>query len=534
MALAAVADSETMISSTSPGQSSVRCRHMQLTAQRSAAARAGPRACMHVGLRTEPAGGWQCSIFSRQAMAAAAVALLLRIPAVVTASATLVFSPPAVVSAPVPCATAAGVGCGFVQNASCKCPTFPLAAGGVDGFYGLDATATRMMGVYDSHGLAGNRLTYTSDGGQTWRIKGFGSPDVFAWNLAPVHANNGSRMGRRSFGGISVGGFNDWHVGSKTDRSWSDKQSATFTFDAAGELQMAATGPVTIGPLPQPVNNTNAKGAPFSPQFYGGPIELRDGSLLGTIGLFWSKGDPLSPTWAGPQHRMSVVAIRSTDGAFNWHFAGVVANASGPGGYPNSTFGLSENDLALLADNKTLLCVIRMDGDAGCASKSYRNFGATYSRDSGATWSRAVPIAGAGCARPKLLKLAGGPLVLSGGRLCIENTDDISIWVNEDGMAGAATGGPGSWQKHSVSFWHNAMWAGPTIGKDPNSSFTYNLLFDAEVNNSNAFGTLGYTSLIPAGPREFVIIYQKFYSPHFWPPWPQATFQMRVSLSSNK
>ena len=109
---------ETMISSTSssPGQSSVRCRHMQLTAQRSAAARAGPRACMHVGLRTEPAGGWQCSIFSRQAMAAAAVALLLRIPAVVTASATLVFSPPAVVSAPVPCATAAGVGCGSVRS----------------------------------------------------------------------------------------------------------------------------------------------------------------------------------------------------------------------------------------------------------------------------------------------------------------------------------------------------------------------------------------------------------------------------------
>jgi hypothetical protein len=41
---------------------------------------------------------------------------------------------------------------------------------------------------------------------------------------------------------------------------------------------------------------------------------------------------------------------------------------------------------------------------------------------------------------------------------------------------------------------HVCTHVGPTIGKDPNSSFTYSLLFDAaEVNNSNAFGTLGYT-----------------------------------------
>ena len=107
-------------------------------------------------------------------------------------------------------------------------------------------------------------------------------------------------------------------------------------------------------------------------------------------------------------------------------------------------------------------------------------------------------------------------------------TDDISIWINEDGMAGAATNGPGTWVKHSVSYWHNAKWEGPTTGSS--NGGTYNLLFDAQINNSNAFATLAYTSLIPAGEREFVLIYRKFFSPHFWPPWPQATFMMRISV----
>jgi hypothetical protein len=134
---------------------------------------------------------------------------------------------------------------------------------------------------------------------------------------------------------------------------------------------MDLTGPVTVGPLPRAVNNTNGpKNGPTAPQFYGGPIELPDGSLLGTVGIYWSKDDPLSPTPDGPLHRVSVVAIRSID-RFTWQFAGVVANASGDGGYPNSTFGPTENDLALLADGKTLICVMRMDGDSNCATKSY-------------------------------------------------------------------------------------------------------------------------------------------------------------------
>ena len=53
----------------------------------------------------------------------------------------------------------------------------------------------------------------------------------------------------------------------------------------------------------------------------------------------WS-GEPLVPTPDGLYHRMSVVAIRSADGASSWQYVGTVANASQ---YPTSAFGPDEN-----------------------------------------------------------------------------------------------------------------------------------------------------------------------------------------------
>eukprot|EP01047_Picozoa_sp_COSAG01_P051238 COSAG01_NODE_5262_length_4376_cov_8.338321_2_plen_136_part_00 len=120
--------------------------------------------------------------------------------------------------------------------------------------------------------------------------------------------------------------------------------------------------------------------------------------------------------------------------------------------------------------------------------------------------------------------------ILSGARLCVEHTDDISIWVNADGMAGAVTGGPGTWTRHSVSYWHNKQWIGPVRGGCASCNYSY--LFDAQINNSNAFATSGFTSLLRAGPSAFVLVYQKYFSPTFWPPFPQSTFLMRVGVSS--
>jgi hypothetical protein len=442
-------------------------------------------------------------------------------------SVSLSFSSPRIVSPPVQCYDASQKQpCGYRQNSTCRCPELPAAA---DSFYGLSANATHMLGVYSEREQGITEITYTSDSGSSWKRKEFSGPlAAFAWNLFPVEGG----AGRRTFGGISRGSYRNESLGSVTSRSWTGRQSATYSFDASGELQMQATGPVTVGPLPHPVNNTNGVAdTPIAPQFYGGPIALHDGSLLGTVGVYWSRDNPLKPTADGPEHRMSIVAIRSTNSGDSWQFAGVVANASGPGGYSNSSFGPSENDIAVLADGKTLMCVLRMDGDGRCATGSYRYYSVTYSRDDGATWSRAVAMPGAGCVWPRLLRLEAGPLILSGARLCVEHTDDVSIWVNADGMAGAANGGPGVWTRYSVSYRHNAMWIGPTGGGGGTHGASYSYLFDAQINNSNAFATPGFTSLVRAGPSAFVLIYQKYFSPSSWPPFPLSTFQMKVSVS---
>jgi hypothetical protein len=58
-------------------------------------------------------------------------------------------------------------------------------------------------------------------------------------------------------------------------------------------------------------------------------------------------------------------------------------------------------------------------------------------QDLGKTWSKAATLHGMGCVKPRLLPLGAwdgfrpanrkGPLILSGGRLCVENVTDIFV-----------------------------------------------------------------------------------------------------------
>ena len=53
----------------------------------------------------------------------------------------------------------------------------------------------------------------------------------------------------------------------------------------------------------------------------------------------------------------------------------MLSNASwSPGG-----MGPSENDLELLADNKTIMAVIRPDGDSACSTNTYRWYSQAFS-----------------------------------------------------------------------------------------------------------------------------------------------------------
>ena len=135
-------------------------------------------------------------------------------------------------------------------------------------------------------------------------------------------------------------------------------------------------------------------------------------------------------------------------------------------------WGPSGSDLALPADNKTLLSVVRMDGDSGCFAvdvppqdrdahhTTHRNYAASYITDTGVSWSLPKPIfEGTGCARSRLTKLVGGPLLLTSGRLCVENKTGIFLWMNADEMGGFGSDKSGTvtWQRHIIKGQHNRL-----------------------------------------------------------------------------
>jgi len=294
---------------------------------------------------------------------------------------------------------------------------------------------------------------------------------------------------------------------------WEQRGITTVHAAAAGggaalaqAFDAAATS--TFGGVPAP--GLNATCSPSTsppcdlPRLFGA-IRLSDGSyLLAATAAF--AGTPAHPTPDGTRAPVSLLAFASPD-SFTWRFAGVIANVSL---FPWTDFGPTESDLAYAADGVTLVAVIRMSGDADCEAGNYRNYFSAFSSDEGRTWSLPAEMPGVGCVRPKLLQFGvGGPLLISGGRNCVADRKDISLWESAAG---------GGWVEHSLSFQHNRLWQG-------NASF----LFDARVNATVGFETQSYTSLVRTGAGSFAVFYNKFFSPN-WPPWPSANFMMQVSV----
>jgi hypothetical protein len=58
------------------------------------------------------------------------------------------------------------------------------------------------------------------------------------------------------------------------------------------------------------------------------------------------------------------VTYVTNDAGETWNFQGEIASKQRIGGF-NSEEGPNENDIVLLKDNKTLLCIIRKDGGDG-------------------------------------------------------------------------------------------------------------------------------------------------------------------------
>jgi hypothetical protein len=244
-----------------------------------------------------------------------------------------------------------------------------------------------------------------------------------------------------------------------------------------------------------------------NPQRMYGMVRMDDGSYVTAVAIIWN-GLTANASPDGPIIPWSLVAFASND-TYHWEYLNVIANISD---FNWSTFGPTESDISFLSDRRTLICVIRMDGDANCDTALYRYFYSSRSSDGGRSWSKASPMQGLGCVRPKLLLLNNGPLLLTGGRLCVENTKDILLWISFDGSAR-------NWTTFSLTYQHNRLWSGDA-----------RFLFDDLVNNTAAWESLAYTSLVPQSENSAVVFYQKFFTPS-WPPWPSATFMMHVQIT---
>ena len=149
------------------------------------------------------------------------------------------------------------------------------------------------------------------------------------------------------------------------------------------------------------------------------------------------------------------MAFRSQDEGKTWKFQGVIANPADFADRSDPLFSVvgttTEMDLVELSDGRTVTAIWRGDGDCGC---DYTNFASdcgkynyyyqSFSTDLGVTWSKAVLMEGMGCVKPRLLalgawdgvKTAGrkGPVILSGGRLCLKNGERNRTCLSAPGL----------------------------------------------------------------------------------------------------
>ena len=205
--------------------------------------------------------------------------------------------------------------------------------------------------------------------------------------------------------------------------------------------------------------------------------------------------------WGGNGAATSIVAFASSDQSV-WTFASIVANASW---FKKSQEGPSENALALLADRKTLLTVMRMDGGDGvpgsplCCSRRHTFYYGARSTDTARSWTKPTAILGTGSARPRLAQLGNGagPLIMSGGRALNLNTRDVLMWVSSDGMGD-------NWTRISVSYWHNllATNASDHFTKQVNST-------DPHHPSNTGAETSGYTTVRSLDGHTGIITYDR-------------------------
>jgi hypothetical protein len=254
-----------------------------------------------------------------------------------------------------------------VQISDGQVNTSNQMAHGCDRFFNLDAAGTAIFGGGQNH------IFFSTDGARSFQrgyAEGPGYPTPRHGALLP-----GGPLSNRDFGSI--------YTATKTNATFFNFSSAGYTNyslvagNVTAKFERVPKGKtLSFGGLPHGIR---CESFACSLRLQGTKhVTLPDKSELQTAIVWWG-GNAKFP------QATSIVVFRSIDGGWRFDFRGIVANASQ---YPDSQEGPNEHSAALLADGKTVMVLMRMDGGDGmppAGNHSFKAYSRTTSTDLGKT-----------------------------------------------------------------------------------------------------------------------------------------------------
>lgn len=274
-------------------------------------------------------------------------------------------------------------------------------------------------------------MVVSDDGGTTWRPASKLVADAGDGWRAGVIDGQGSVAG-------SVYGIPQGYLKNVTPGPWRAMKRWVYSIDDNTiNVRSDASVNVTWGATARPVGLLS-----FSS---GGVAYLGGQSYIATPWIWYADEPIVEPG----QHccNGSIVAYITEDDGLTWRFLSEIASKQRMGGFPSEE-GPNENDVVMLRDNKTLLCVFRKDGGDGVPHHDHVPYVLATSTDRGQSWVLKEAPSGMLSARPRALVLPNGALVITGGRPA------LNLWISVDGFGA-------TWQKFDIPTIHNSKMTDP-------------------------------------------------------------------------
>jgi hypothetical protein len=261
----------------------------------------------------------------------------------------------------------------------------------------------------------------------------------------------------------------------------------------------------TFSGIPSPgigcYNNSagNPKNCPLR-LFGTATLRLKDDSLLAT-GMAWMQDENRIAPWS-----YSLIAFASTDG-INWEWSSIIAaNVTYNGSIAEE--GPSEDSLTLMK-NGSVLCIFRVDGGDGHGTDGTGHQHFPYqiaiSNDNGKNWGPAKTLPkGVGSARPRILAMDNGALLIGGGRPS-GRSDDPMLWLNPTGDMERG------FIPYSISYYHNLLMVNSSAASNSTPYDTRLWPFDHGINSSQfPHESTSYCSLLKTDGNSAFFMYSQW------------------------